>query len=156
VNRQQKKLVANVVTVVTFTIAMVVGFANIKNAVNRSEAMRAMRILSNEILQYKKQYNSLPSTTYVTEFTDRIGAVRLGNLQYRAQWIEFNSEPNTTILAYSKNNYRGFVKAGYIVLWLDGKVEWIREKPFEKILTEQQKQQELQWLLEHLQKNKKE
>lgn len=152
-NRQQKKLVANVVTVITFTVAMVVGFANIKNAINRSETTRAMRIISDEILKYKKETGSLPSTAYVTEFTDKIGAVRLGNFQYRAQWIEFNSDPNTTILAYSKNNYRGFVKAGYVTLWLNGKVEWIPQKPFEEILAEQQKQQELQWLQENLEKN---
>ncbi|MBU1260678.1 MAG: hypothetical protein KJ757_03210 [Planctomycetes bacterium] len=151
-NRQQKKLVANVVTVITFTVALVVGFANIKNAINRSEAVRAMNILSDEIFKHKKEYGSLPSTIYVTQYIDRIGAVRLGNLQYRAQWIGFDSDLNTTILAYSQRNYRGLVKAGYIVLWLNGKVEWLGKKQFEQILASQQKQRELQWLQEHLQK----
>ena len=62
--------------------------------------------------------------------------------------------PDTTILAYSQKNYRGFVKAGYIVLWLNGKVEWINKKQFEKILAAQQEQQELQWIKEHLQQDK--
>jgi hypothetical protein len=154
VNTQQKKLVANVVTVLTFTIAMVVGFANIKNTINRSEAIRAMNILSDEILKYKKQTGSLPPTVYVTQYRDRIGAVRLGNYQYRAQWIEFNADPNTTILAYSVQNYRGLVKGGYVVMRLNGKVEWMSKKHFEHFLAEQQKQQELQWLREHLQKTK--
>lgn len=151
-NRQQKKLLANIVTVITFTVAMVVGFANIKNAVNRSETIRAMKLVSNEVFKYKKQYGSLPPTTYVTQFIDKIGAVRLSNLQYRAQWIEFNSDPNTTILAYSKKSYRGLVKAGYIVLRLNGNIEWMSKKQFEQILAIQQQQQELQWLQEHLQK----
>jgi hypothetical protein len=152
VNRQQKKLVANIVTVVTFTVAMVVGFANIKNAINRSETIRAMKILNDEILKYKKEYGSLPAELYVKQFTDKIGAVRLFGFQYRAQWIEFDSKPDITILAYSEKNYKGLVKAGYIVLWLNGKVEWVPKNQFEKILAAQQKQQELQWLREYLQK----
>jgi len=53
-NARQKKLVANIVIVVVFTVAMVTGFANIKNAINRSETMRAMELLGNEILRQKK------------------------------------------------------------------------------------------------------
>ncbi|PKL47249.1 MAG: hypothetical protein CVV39_06060 [Planctomycetes bacterium HGW-Planctomycetes-1] len=151
-NTQQKKLVANVVTVLTFTIAMVVGFANIKNTINRSEAIRAMNILSDEIFKYKKQTGSLPPTVYATQYVERIGAVRLGNYQYRAQWIEFNADPNATILAYSEKKYRGLVKSGCVVMRLNGKVEWMGKKHFEHLLAEQQKKQELQWLQEHLQK----
>jgi hypothetical protein len=154
VNRQQKKLVANIVTVVTFTVVMVVGFANIKNAINRSETIRAMKILNDEILKYKKEYGSLPSELYVKQFTDKIGAVRLSGFQYRAQWIEFDSKPDITILAYSEKNYRGLVKTGYVVLWLSGKVEWMPKNYFEKMLAAQQKQQELQWLQDNLRKNK--
>ena len=152
-NRKQKKLLANVVIVVAVTTAMVVGFANIKNVINRSEATRAMEILGKEILQYRQKYGSLPSEIYVKQYEEAIGAVRL-SVQYRAQWIEYGADPNTTILAYSEKNYRGFVKGGYVVLWLNGKVEWINKKQFEKILTAQQQQQELQWLQEHLRKNK--
>ncbi len=153
-NRQQKKLVVNAVTVVAFTVAMVVGFANIKDAINRSEAIRVMDILGREILQYRKQSGSLPVESYVRQFADKIGTVRFAGFKYRAQWIEFGSDPNKTIVAYSANNYRGFVKAGYVVLWLNGKVEWINKEQFEKILAAQQQQQELQWLQEQLQKNK--
>ena len=152
-NRKQKKLLANVVIVVAVTTAMVVGFANIKNVINRSEATRAMEILGKEILQYRQKYGSLPSEIYVKQYEEAIGAVRL-SAEYRAQWIEYGADPNTTILAYSEKNYRGFVKGGYVVLWLNGKVEWINKKQFEKILTAQQQQQELQWLQEHLRKNK--
>jgi len=153
-NKQQKKLVVNVVIVTIFTVVMVVGFANIKNVINRSESIRAMELLSKEILQYRKNHGSLPPEYHVKRFTDVIGAVRITNFRYRATWIEFGAEPMTTILAYSQKNYRGFVEAGYIVLWLDGKVEWMKEKQFKQILDKQQKQQELQWIQEHLQKGK--
>lgn len=151
-NTRQKKLVANIVTVVVFTVAMVAGFANIKNAINRSEAMRAMELVGTEVLQYRKAHGSLPPEYYVKQYIGEIGAVRLSSLYYRASWIEFGSEPNNTILAYSERNYRGFVKAGSIVLWLNGKVEWMNKKQFEKTLAAQQQQQELQWIKEHLQK----
>jgi hypothetical protein len=154
-NRKQKKLLANVITVVAFTAVMVVGFANIKNVINRSESIRALGILGKEIFQYRQKYGSLPSEIYVKQYQEAIGAVRLSDLQYRAQWIEFGSDPNTTILAYSEKKYRGFVKEGCLILWLNGKVEWISDKKrFEKILAAQQQQQELQWLQEHLRKNK--
>jgi len=149
-NIQQKKLVANIVTVVLFTTVMIVGFANIKNIINRSESMRAMDLVGKEILEYRKQYGALPNETYVNQFIEKTGIVRLGELQYRAQWIEFGAKSNETILAYTEKNFGGFVKSGYIVLWLDGRIEWINEKHFEKIISEQQQKQELQWLHEHL------
>jgi hypothetical protein len=116
--------------------------------------MRAMELVGEEILQYRKTTGSLPPEYYVEQYIDRIGAVRLSDIYYRAPWIEFGSEPNSTILAYSEKNYKGFVKAGGIVLWLNGKAEWMNKKQFEQILVKQQKQQELQWLQEHLLENK--
>lgn len=150
-NLRQKQLVFHIITVLVVTVVMVVGFANIKNLINRSEAMRTMKILGDEILHYRKTYGSLPSEAYVKQFTEQIGAVRLSNLVYRAQWIEFGCDPNSTTLAYSKKNYSGFVRPGCIVLWLNGNVQWMNEKEFGKILAAQQKQQEIQWIKEHLQ-----
>jgi hypothetical protein len=154
VNNKQKKLVANVITVVVFTTVMVVGFAYLKDIVSRSEGIRSMSVLGKEILRYRSSYGSLPPEIYVKQYSEAIGAVRLPAVQYRAQWIEFGSDPNTTILAYSAKNFRGFVKSGYVVLRLNGKVEWVDKKEFEKIISSQQQQQELQWLQERLRKNK--
>ncbi|MCE5339947.1 MAG: hypothetical protein LLF92_02295 [Planctomycetaceae bacterium] len=151
-NTQQKKLVANIITVSFFTIVMIVGFANIKNSINRAESIRAMNVLSKEIFSYRQKYGSLPNQIYVDDFIDRAGLVRVGPLQYRAMWIEYGSDPNSTILAYSEKIYGGFVKSGYIVLWYNGKVKWYEKKYFEKLLAEQQKKDEVQWMLQHLQK----
>ena len=154
-NTQQKKLVANIITVAFFTIIMIVGFANIKNNINRTESIRAMNVLSKEIFSYRQKFGSLPNQLYVDDFIDRAGLVRIGPLQYRAAWIEYGSEPNSTILAYSEKVYGGFVKSGYVVLWYNGKVEWFEKNFFEKLLAEQQKKDELQWLLDHLRQEKK-
>ncbi|MCX5633654.1 MAG: hypothetical protein NTW93_08285 [Phycisphaerae bacterium] len=150
-NIRQKKLVANIIVVLVFTVAMVTAFANIKNVINRSETIRATELVGKEILRYRKTNGSLPPEYYVKEYIDKIGAVRLSDFHYRAPWIEFGSEPNSTILAYSEKNYRGLVKAGSVVLWLNGKVEWMNKKRFEQALATQQKQQEFQWIKEHLQ-----
>lgn len=150
-NIRQKKLVSNSIVVLVFTVAMVATFANIKNVINRSEAMRATELVGQEILRYRKASGSLPPEHYVKEYINEIGAVRISDFYYRAPWIEFGSEPNSTILAYSEKNYRGFVKAGSIVLWLNGKVEWMNKKQFKQALATQQKQQELQWIKDSLQ-----
>ena len=149
-NIRQKKLVSNSIVVLVFTVAMVATFANIKNVINRSEAMRAMELVGQEILRYRKTNGSLPPEHYVKEYINEIGVLRISDLYYRASWIEFGSEPNNTILAYSEKNYRGFVKAGSIVLWLNGRIEWMNIKQFEQALAAQQKQQELQWIKDSL------
>lgn len=154
-NIRQRKLVANIVIVLFFTIAMIVGFANIKDKINRSESIRAMELLGKEVLQYRKDFGSLPNESYILQIKEKIGAVRLGQVQYRAAWIEYGSPPETTILAYAKKDYSGFSDDGYVVLWLDGRVEWNAKEKFEKILTEQQKQLEIQWLQEHLRNERK-
>lgn len=150
-NARQKQLVVHIIAVMVFTIVMVVGFANIKNLINRSEAMRTMKMVGSEISRYRKNYGSLPLGSFVKQYAEQIGAVRLTNLVYRAQWIEFGFDPNSTILAYSEKRYSGFVRPGCVVLWLNGNVEWMSKKQFEKTLATQQKQQELQWIKEHLQ-----
>jgi len=154
VNTQQKKLVANIITVAFFTTVMIVGFANIKNLINRTESIRAMNVLSKEVFAYRQKYGSLPNQLYVDDYVERAGLVRLGPLQYRAMWIEYGSEPNNTILAYSERTYGGFVQSGYVVLWYDGRVEWFDKNNFEKILSAQQKKDELQWLKDHLRQEK--
>jgi hypothetical protein len=153
-DRRQKKLVVNIVVVITFTVVMVAGFANVKNLINRSEAMRGMELLGKEVLSYRQTYGSLPSENYARQFTEQIGAVRIGDFQYRAQWIEFGCDPNATILAYTEKNYAGLVKSGAAVLWLSGKTEWIDKKHFGEIIKKQQRKQELRWLQEHLQNDK--
>ncbi|HBR19326.1 MAG: hypothetical protein WC765_09410 [Phycisphaerae bacterium] len=154
-DRRQKKLVANIVVVIAFTAAMVAGFANVKNVINRSEAMRAMELLGKEVLSYRQTYGSLPSENYAKQFAEQIGAVRLGDFQYRAQWIEFGCDPNATILAYTEKKYSGVIKSGAAVLWLNGKTEWIDKQRFCEIMKSLQNKQELRWIQQHLQEDEK-
>ena len=77
---------------------------------------------------------------------DLKGRVRLAGLQYRALWIDSGSAPDE-ILAYIEKNYRSLlVGGGYVVLMLDGRVEWMDKKKFKKLLAQQQGTEEIRML----------
>ena len=76
--------------------------------------------------------------------------VRLGSIHYRAQWIDFGADANSTILAYTTKPLERFFEKYYIVLWLDGRVERRCKVDFEKILDEQQDEFELEWLRKNI------
>ena len=103
-NKLQKRILANFVVVMLITAAAVVGMVELKNQVNRSEAMRAMESLGRVVSDYKQKNGSVPPESYVDGIIKTFeGQPRLGNLNYRARWITFDSPPDT-ILAYAIEN----------------------------------------------------
>jgi hypothetical protein len=137
--KKQKQILTNFAVVIVVTIAAVIGMVEMKNGVNRSEAMRAMEQLGRIVGDYKQKNGSIPPESYAESIKVSLeGQVRLGFLQYRARWINFDSPPDT-ILAYVKKNYHSlFFRHGAIVLRLDGRVEWMDKREFEKLLESQQ------------------
>jgi hypothetical protein len=147
-NQRQKHLIRSIIAVFAITVALIVLMINIKDVLNKKEAMRAMQTVGHEVLSYRKQHASLPPESYLTRIKEQF--VRLGVLHYRARWIGFDSEPNT-ILAYTNKNYRSLAASpGYVVLYLDGRVEWMGKKEFEKLLKEQQTAREIKMLQDTL------
>ncbi len=152
-NRRQKAILRDFATVIVITAIAVVAMINFKDWVNRSEAMRAMEHVRREVKQYRDKRGSLPSKSWVdTQRENLPGNVRLGNLQYRGRWIDFESTPDE-ILAYTERNYRfRLVGKGYIVLRLgavlkdEGRVEWMDKQEFETLLARQQSQMEVETL----------
>lgn len=142
-NRRQKLIIKDSVVIICFTVAAVVAMINFKDWTNRSEAMRAMQQLGQIAVRYKKQYGSVPPKSYVDDIRESLeGNARLVNLQYRARWIDFDADPDR-ILAYAGKNYHSwFIGSEVIVLRLNGRVEWMTTKDFEKLLGEQQSQME--------------
>ena len=138
-NKKQKQILANFAIVIAVTIAMVSGMVEMKNGVNRSEAMRAMEQLGRTVDDYRQKHGSIPPESYAESIKASLeGQVRLGNLQYRSRWIQFDSPPET-ILAYVTKNYHSlFFRPGVIVLRLDGRAEWMDKKEFETLLASQQ------------------
>ena len=150
-NRRQKALLVNFITVTFVTVAFIVGIMHLRDWLNKSEAMRAMEHIGQEVLGYREKYRSLPSESYLGPIKRQ--HVRLGELNYRAQWIDFESPPDT-ILAYTKKEFRSeFVKSGYVVLRLDGQVQWMEKKEFEQLLARQQSQREIEMLQRHVDKS---
>jgi hypothetical protein len=144
-NKLQKQILANFVVVLVVTATAVVGMVELKNLVNRSEAMRAMESLGRVVSDYKQKNGSIPPESHVDGIIKSLeGQLRLGNLRYRAQWIAFDSPPDT-ILAYARKNYRSlFSRPGAIVLRFDGRIEWMDKASFDKLIAGQQTPMELE------------
>lgn len=138
-NRRQKALLIESLSIIVITIVAVIAMINLKDYVNRSEAMRAMAQLGEKVIEYRRTNGSMPPQSYVEHIKESLeGHVRLGKLQYRARWIDFGARPDE-ILAYTEKKYRSsFLDDGYVVLRLDGSVHWMRKEEFEKLLAQQQ------------------
>lgn len=150
--RRQKIILRDFVTVMVITAVVVFAMIIFKDFVNRSEAMRAMGDLRQEIKKYRDEHSSVPPKTWVDRQMENLpGNIRLGNLQYRARWTTFESTPDE-FLAYTEANYNLLVGKGYIVLRLgavlrdDGHPEWIDRKEFKTLLAQQQSPEEIQML----------
>ena len=163
-NRRQRKTVTEFATVIILTTAAVILMFNIKDVVIRSEAIRAMKGLSAAIRAYQEDYKRdyrnrtgkdypsetvpLPPTSFVDDVKKNLeGRARLGDLRYRALWIDLTA-PKDTIVAYSPRLFRSwFVSSGYVLVRLDGTVEWMDKEPFEELLASQQGPEEALMLL---------
>lgn len=137
----------NIITVLTITSIAVVAMINFRDWVNHSEAMRAMEHLGQKVLKYREEHGSVPPKSYVDGIKNKLrGHVRLGDLQYRALWIDFESTQDE-ILAYVEKKYHSFVLSdGSIVLRLDGRVEWMEKQQFKALLAQQQSPMEIEML----------
>jgi len=137
-NRRQRALLTESAVVLVATAAAVAGMVQFKDYVNRSEALRAMTQLGGRILEYRKQYGSLPPQSFVDNIKGEVeGAVRIGNVNYRARWIGLDA-PDDTVLAYSQRRLpSSFLKDGYVVLRLDGTVQWLPTRQFAALFATQ-------------------
>ena len=118
--------------VLAVTVVVLVGMLNLKDWINRREAMRAMHQLAETIQDYRATDQSVPTRDFVdAQIPTLSGHVRLGKLTYRAAEITLDSADDE-ILAYTEQRYRSlFVNSGYIVMQLDGTVLWQEQGEFE-------------------------
>jgi hypothetical protein len=146
-NKRQRALLIESISIIIITIVAVIAMINLKDYVNRSEAMRAIAQLGEKVLKYRETNGSLPPQSYVEQIKEGLeGHVRLGKLQYRARWIDLGAHPDE-ILAYTEKKYRSsFLDDGYVILRLDGRVQWMRKEEFEKLLAQQQTSVEKQMI----------
>jgi len=151
-NKRQKTILIEFGVVIAITAVAVVAMIVLKDWVNRSEAILAMEELGEKTLQYRRRNGSAPPQSWVDLQEKKLpGAPRLGQVQYRGLWIDFQS-PADAILAYSQKNYRSpLVGHGYIVLLLDGRVKWLEKEEFEKLLAQQQSKDELRLIRDQYQ-----
>jgi len=152
-NRRQKAILKDFAIVIIATAIAVVAMINLKDWVNRSEAMRAMEHLGRYVKQYRDKHGSIPPQSWVDGQIENLpGHVRLGKLQYRGRWISYDSTGDE-VLAYTEKNYHSLLLGkGYVVLRLgamlndDGRVEWMEKQQFESLLAQQQSPLEIEML----------
>ena len=139
-NKRQKALLTESIIIIVITAAAVVAMINLKQWVSRTEAIQVMEQLGQVVLQYRKENGSLPSGDDVKGIQEKLQEeVRLDRLQYRAQWIDVDSVPDE-ILAYTEKRFRAsLLDDGYVVLRLDGRVEWMSKEEFQKLLAQQRR-----------------
>lgn len=148
-DKRQKRILIEFFVVIGLTTIAVLAMIYFRNWVNQSEAMRAMEHLGRIVVEYRNDHGSVPPQSYIDSIKSQLeGSPRLGDLQYRALWIDFESGPDV-ILAYTEKEYGSwFIGNGYIVLQLDGTVQWLDKQKCEEILKQQQSQKELEMLRE--------
>lgn len=137
-NRRQRALLIESILVLAATALAVVGLMHLKDYINRSEALRAMDQLGGYVLDYRREHGSLPPESFIDGIKGRLeGALRLGSVKYRALYIGLDA-PDDTILAYSLRRYpTSFLADGYVVLRLDGTVEWLPTPRFADLFATQ-------------------
>jgi len=97
-----------------------------------------MEQLGQIVLQYRKEHGSVPSEDYIKSIQEQLeGHIGLGKLQYRARWIDFESKPDEILAYVEKKHQASLLSDGYVVLRLDGRVEWMNEQEFQKLLSQQ-------------------
>jgi hypothetical protein len=134
----KRSLLIQFIVVLLATVAAIVAMLHLKDYVNRSEAMRAMTQLGQRVLDYRSEHGSLPPQSFIDSIKDNLdGAVRIGNVRYRALWIGPDA-PADTILAYSEKRHpSSFLQDGFVVLRLDGTVEWMPSAQFADLFATQ-------------------
>ena len=138
-NTRQKALLTESILVLAATLLAVVGLIHLKDYINRSEAMRAMEQLGGTLADYRRRHGCLPPESFIDAVrNDLEGGVRMGNVKYRALHIGLDAPPEM-ILAYSQKRYpSSFLASGYVVLFLDGTVEWMPTGEFAALFATQQ------------------
>jgi hypothetical protein len=138
VNNRQRALLTESLLVLAATAGAVVGMMHVRDYVNRSEALRAMDHLGRRVLEYRQRCGSLPPAAFLDSIKgDLEGAVRMGNVQYRALYLGPDASPDT-ILAYSQRRYPcSFLRDGYVILRLNGRVEWLPTARFDRLFVTQ-------------------
>jgi len=146
-NKLQKWILINFAFAILITATVVVGMIELKNWVNRSEAMRAMGYLGQVVSDYKQKNGYVPSESHVEglkkTFEERS---RAGGLNYRARWISVDSSPDTILAYVRENTHSLFFHPGAIVLRYNGRIEWMDKTSFDKLIARQQTTLELEMM----------
>lgn len=154
-NKQQKAILIEIITIIVVTIIAIVVMLNLRDYVNRQESKKAMTTLGNRIRQYRAENGSVPPENWVDRQRETLpGNARLGNLHCRARWIDFGSAPEEILIYTEQKSHSLMFKDGFFVLRLgevlkqdldkDVEIEWMEPEEFRAVLEKQQSQMEIE------------
>ncbi len=128
---RKKRLLIDVAVVLAITTVSVVGIIHLKDYINRRDALLAVEQLGEKILAFRESRGMLPPEETVQALMNEVsGRTRLGRFTYRAPWITPQSKPDT-LLAFTQQDYKSLIVSdGYIILRLDGTVQWMDTQQF--------------------------
>jgi hypothetical protein len=142
VNKRQTLIVRHFLSVIIVTGVVVFTMINLRDALTQKEAVREMSVLSAAIREYRQKNGSLPPESWVKPHLE--GFARVGGLEYRAQWVLYDSPPDTILAFVKQKSYSVIVKTSYIVLKLNGEVTRMAPKDFDEAMKKQQSDREVE------------
>ncbi|MBN1764254.1 MAG: hypothetical protein JW860_03270 [Sedimentisphaerales bacterium] len=92
-----------------------------------------MEKVSQNITGYVKNNHQLPSQEIFLQFHIKARNLSLDKLHYDSSFILPESPPDT-ILAYTPTHDFWMISPGHVVLYMDGKLEWIKEEQLKTLL----------------------
>jgi hypothetical protein len=135
-NKRQISVIRHFLIVIVVTLLFVFGLINLRDGLNRSEMQREMEVLGASIKDYRQKNGSLPSESWIRGQVQNFA--RLGSLEYRAKSILYDSPPESIVASCLQNSYSMLVKKAYIVLRLDGSIEWLAPDIYSRMVKEQE------------------
>ena len=143
--KRQKQILLNFIIVIVITITSIIAMIYFRDYVNHTEAMRAMKHLGKIATEHREKYNYAPPETQLDRIIKTLrGSARIGQINYRARWIRLDSTEDEILAYVEKNYFSPFIRHGFIVLRLDGRVEWMKKKEFKELLAQQQTPTEIE------------
>jgi hypothetical protein len=141
-NKRQLSVIRHFLVVIIVTLLFIFGMVNLRDGLNRSEMQREMENLAASIKNYRQKNNSLPPESWIQPQLE--GFARLSGADYRAKFVFYDSPPDTIIASCKQKSYSMLVKTAYIVLRLDGRIEWLSPEVFDKAMKEQEEARQLE------------
>jgi hypothetical protein len=103
----------------------------------KKEYITSMEKIGEQISEFQKSHNRLPSSTEFYGFSLQARSLQLNDIVYGHDLV-VEGAAGDTVLANSPRTYLRLLSDGHAVLYLDGRVEWASPEEMRRLLTNRQ------------------